>query len=372
MPRKGENIYRRKDGRWEARYAKGFEDSGRMRYGSCYGKTYAEAKAKAERAKAMQLAGISPSRDGSGGRRNLKSFCEEWLEMVKGNVKVSTYARYSAAVEKHIAPELGDCSPLAISNQMVDGFKHELLVRDGLAPKTVKDILVVLRAIFKYAAKQFPGEFPTIEFTYPKEFRKEIRVLTPEEQQRLTSYLTQDMDHYKFGVLLALLTGLRVGELCALRWGAISLYNRTLRVSATIQRLPSQSKSSKTELVIGNPKSEASARTIPLSDFAVRLCRQIGPSNPLDFVLSGTEHYVEPRVIQYHMKKYADACGLEGVHFHTLRHTFATRCVEVDFEIKSLSEILGHANTTITMNQYVHPSMELKRKNMEKLTAVGL
>lgn len=371
MPRKGENIYKRKDGRWEARYARGFDSSGRIRYGSCYGKTYAEAKEKAERARAMLLTGEFANKAASD-RRHLKCFCEEWLEAVKGSVKASTYARYSTAVENHIGPRLGGCFPLTISTRTVDGFRRELLNEDGLSAKTVKDILVVLRTILKYTAKQFPGGFPVVEFIYPKEFRQEMRVLTRDEQRRLTNYLVQDMGRCKFGVLLALLTGLRIGELCALRWGNLSLHNRTLRVTATVQRLPSQTGSGKTELVIGNPKSETSARTIPLSDFAVGLCRQVGPGRPFDFVLTGTEHCMEPRALQYRMKKYADACGLDGVHFHTLRHTFATRCVEAGFEIKSLSEILGHANTSITMNQYVHSSMDLKRKNMEKLAAVGL
>ncbi len=371
MPRKGENIYKRRDGRWEARYPKGTTPAGWTRYGSCYGTTYAEAKSKAERARAALLAGLPQNRAVSD-QRKLKFFCGEWLDTVKENVKASTYARYSAALENHIVPRLGDCSPLSVSTQTVDRFKRELLSERGLAPKTVKDILLILRAVLKYTARQLPGSLPAIDFTYPKEFRREMRVLTLEEQWRLTSYLTQDMDRSRFGVLLALLTGLRIGELCALRWGDISLHNGTLRVTATVQRLPSRDGDSKTELAIGDPKSEASARTIPLSNLAARLCWQIGPGRPVDYVLTGTEHCMEPRTLQYRMNKFAAACGLEGVHFHTLRHTFATRCVEAGFEIKSLSEILGHANTSITMDRYVHSSMELKRRNMEKLSAMGL
>ena len=371
MSRKGENIYKRRDGRWEARYPKGYDPSGRVRYGSCYGKTYTEAKSKAERARVVLLAGATPNRVTSD-TRPLKFFCDEWLENVREDIKPSTYARYSSVLAKYIIPQMGTCFPLAISSQTVSGFKHKLLSECRLAPKTVKDILVILRSILKYTAKQYPSGFPPIEITYPKEYRKEMRVLNQEEQQRLTNYLAQDMDPCKFGVLLALLTGLRIGELCALRWGNISLPNRALRVNATIQRLPSQDGVSKTKLVLGNPKSVASARTIPLSDFAVQLCKQIGPYRPLDYVLTGTEHCMEPRTLQYRIKKYADACGMEGIHFHTLRHTFATRCVEVGFEIKSLSEILGHANTAITLERYVHSSMDLKRKNIKKLTAVGL
>lgn len=371
MPRKGENTYKRKDGRWDARHAKGLTPSGKLRYSSCYGQTCAEAKRKADYAKALSLVCLSPIRDAPD-RRRFSSFCDDWLQSTRGNVKLSTFARYEAVLRNHIKPRLGDCSPLDITTQTVELFKHDLLTENGLAPKSVKDILVILRTVLKFTAKRFPGTLPSIDFIYPREFRKEMRVLSREEQRRFSDYLMEDMDRCKFGVLLALLTGLRIGELCALRWGSISLQSRILRVTATVQRLPDPSGSSKTELVIGDPKSETSARTIPLSDFAARLCLQVGPGHSTDFVLTGTEHCMEPRVLQYRIKKYTDACGLKDVHFHTLRHTFATRCVEAGFEVKSLSEILGHANTSITMDRYVHPSMELKRKNMEKLAAMGL
>lgn len=182
------------------------------------------------------------------------------------------------------------------------------------------------------------------------------------------------MDECKFGVLLALLTGIRIGEICALRWENISLKDNTIKISSTMQRLKDidLSRTSKTKIVIASPKSSTSTRTIPLSNYAAELCAKMKPSNSTAFILTGTCNYMEPRTLQYRMSKYTRICGLEGVHFHTLRHTFATRCVEVGFEIKSLSEILGHSNTTITLDRYVHSSMELKRDNMNKLSAVGL
>lgn len=133
-----------------------------------------------------------------------------------------------------------------------------------------------------------------------------------------------------------------------------------------------QCREAKTKIVIGSPKSDTSIRTIPISDYAAELCREMNPKSPAAFILTGTSDYMEPRTLQYRMERYTETCGLEGVHFHTLRHTFATRCVEVGFEIKSLSEILGHSNTTITLDRYVHSSMDLKRDNMNKLSAVGL
>ena len=200
-----------------------------------------------------------------------------------------------------------------------------------------------------------------------------MRVLSREEQTRFVSYLLEDMDPCKFGVLLTLFTGVRIGELCALRWGNLSVKEQTIRIDATLQRLRDTKAAGacRTRIVIGTPKSDTSVRTIPITDYTAALCAQMDPHSPSAYVLTGTEAYLEPRALQYRMEKYTRDCGLEGVHFHTLRHTFATRAVEVGFEIKSLSEILGHATTTITLERYVHSSLTLKRNNMKKLSAAG-
>lgn len=364
---KGENIFKRRDGRWEARYIKGRELSGKIRYGFCYGRTYKEAKEKVTQRKAAVLNG-SPAPE-TGSRHRLAFYCDRWLELRRPKVKEATYIKYSTALEKHIKPRLGGCFPLGITGGLTDAFARELL-EAGLSPKTVRDILAVLHGVLKYTAAQFPGIFPAVEIPYPKCGRKEMWVLSREEQQRLADYLLADLDPCRFGVLLAMHTGIRIGELCALRWSSISLKDRTLRISATLQRLRDTQEGG-TRIVTGSPKSETSLRVIPLTDSAAALCGRMQPRNPAAYVLTGTEAWMEPRALQYRLEKYVRACGLEGVHFHTLRHTFATRAVEAGFEIKSLSEVLGHASTTVTLERYVHSSMELKRDNMNKLAAVG-
>jgi integrase len=369
---KGENIFKRKDGRWEARYIKGYELSGKIKYGFCYGKTYKEAKEKVTKAKAALLSGKPIPASNS--RHRFSWFCDEWFESGRNRFKESTCVKYRTILDKHIKPRLGGCFPLGMNDALFEQFANELLFEEELAPKTVKDILVVVRSILDYTAKRFPGTFPTLNINYPKESKKEMRVLSREEQTRFSRFLLDDMDSCKFGVLLALLTGIRIGELCALRWENISLKDNTIKICSTMQRLKDMNpdQESKTKIVIGSPKSDTSTRTIPISETAAELCRKMNPQSPAAFVLTGTSHYMEPRTLQYRMERYTEICGLDGVHFHTLRHTFATRCVEVGFEIKSLSEILGHANTTITLDRYVHSSMELKRDNMNKLAAVGL
>ena len=371
MSKKGENIFKRKDGRWEARYIKGYELSGKIKYGFCYGKSYKEAKEKVLGIKAALLNNVPPPAGNT--RHRLSFFAEEWLTLQKGKVKESTYVKYDATVNKHIIPRLGGCFPLAINTQLVEAFKQELL-EEGLSPGTVRNILRVLRSVLDHTSGQFPGTFQKPEIQYPKEPRKETRVLSVEEQRRLAEHLQVDMDECKFGILLALLTGLRIGELCALRWDDVSIRHGTIRIEETMQRLKDTKGEgeTKTRVIVGTPKSDMSVRTIPMSESAVELCRKIHPQSPSAFLLTGTERFMEPRTLQYRFKKYTGECGLEGVHFHTLRHTFATRCVEVNFELKSLSEILGHSDTSITLNRYVHSSLDLKRDNMNKLAAVGL
>lgn len=367
MSRKGENIYRRKDGRWEARYIKGRTSRGNIRYGYCYGKTYSEARDKLWKEKTDFL-NHRPAAD-KVKKQRFAVYCEEWLRIKKNQVKEATYVKYELILKKHILPEMGGYYPDGLTEMHIGRFTGRLLREAGLCPKTVRDILAVLHSVLIYTKKQTTFFFP-VEVNYPKVFQREMRVLSCGEQKRLTEYLLGNMDECRFGVLLALGTGLRLGELCALKWGDISLSERTVSVSHTMQRLKNTDDpgTGKTRIVISRPKSDRSMRVIPLNDDTVNLCRQWKVSNSAAYVLTGEEeYYLEPRTMQYRMEQYTKECGLEDVHFHTLRHSFATRCVEAGFDIKSLSEILGHSSPRITLERYVHSSMELKRENMEKL-----
>ena len=145
-------------------------------------------------------------------------------------------------------------------------------------------------------------------------------------------------------------------------------------MSASLQRIPDtrQESGGRTMLHVGSTKSSSSQRVIPVSERVMLLIRRAKQNAGECYILTGTLHCMEPRLLQYHFKVYTEACGLKNVHFHTLRHTFATRCVEVGFEVKSLSEILGHSSTKVTLDRYVHSSMDLKRRNMRRLSNVGL
>ena len=373
MSRKGENIYKRKDNRWEGRYLKGYGEDGAPKYGYIYGATYGEAKERLQKARSSLLLGI----DATGRtKRKMCDLINEWLQINRHKITESTYVKYLGVVKKHIFPFFGGMRPEAICTSVVSEFATMLTDEMGLAPKTVRDILTILRSILKYAKKQIGATMPEVEIIFPRSSRCEMRVLTRAEQQRLISTLTADMDEYKFGILLALITGLRIGELCALRWENVDFEGGFIRVKYTMQRLKntefSTFNNNSTKIIITDPKSEGSARRIPLTENALKLCRRFYRENDKAFVLTGDEnHYCEPRKLQYHFYRIVEKIGLSDLHFHSLRHTFATRCVEVGFEIKSLSEILGHSNPKITLERYVHSSMELKRDNMNRLSIVG-
>ena len=209
MSRKGENIYRRKDGRWEARYIKGHRLDGRIHYGYCYGKTYHEARDKMNQAR-FALMNNQPQ-SVRGRRKHLSDYCDEWLCLKRSSVKPATFVKYTTILEKYIKPDLGEYFSEAVSEILVEQFSYHLLHEKNLSQKTVRDILSVLNSILDYTVKQNPLA-RSVEIVYPRAEQKEMRVLTVEEQKRFTEYLLKDMDVCRFGVLLALMTGLRIGD----------------------------------------------------------------------------------------------------------------------------------------------------------------
>lgn len=371
MPRKGENIYKRKDGRWEGRYIRSYNIDGKTAYGYIYGKTYREVKQKLNISKALPQ---NTSRN-TGKIITYGELLDEWLYSTRLNVKESTYARYLHLIQAHIKPKLGKNLLSQITGKSIEYFVEFQLSngrldgKGGLSAKTVSDTLTIIKNTLEYANINNYTTYCNLKKLTIKKKDKEMRVLTNAEQDVLIKTLFNDMDLCKFGVLLSLYTGIRIGELCALKWEDFNLSDSTLNVRKTMQRIQETNAitEAKTKVIITEPKSEYSARVIPLPSFISDIARELYTS-PQAFILTGSEsNFVEPRTMQNRFKKYVEESGIEKANFHSLRHTFATRCVEVGFEIKSLSEILGHSSVNITLNRYVHSSFELKRSNMNKL-----
>lgn len=354
MPKRGANIYKRKDGRWEARYPRAIGPDGRKIYASVYASNYREAKNK--QIQSMQQVHLS-------GRGNLSMTLEElmwcWLDSNANAIRRSTYLKYESLIRNHLTAGIGAVQAQFVTGQMIDRLADEKLHgTPPLSPKTVNDLLVILGSAFSYAQQEFGLPRPTIH--YVKEPKRQMRVLSREEQKTLEAFLLQEPDPYKMGVLLALYTGLRVGELCAQEWEDVR--DGDILVSKTLHRIR---RGNGTVVEISAPKTESSHRRIPLPGFLARMLEQYRSSGSLLKTSAGKS--VEPRLMQVKFSGYITACGLEKANFHALRHTFATRCVEAGFDPKTLSEILGHSDVKTTLNRYVHSSYELKQRSMEKL-----
>ena len=369
---KGENIYRRKDGRWEGRYKKGYDTHSNIQYGYCYGHSYKEVKEKLDFARANIMFNPPPL-NGSPYEKEFTTYCVQWLHINKTRLKNSTYDKYESMLANHIKPSIGHLHITELTSDVVTAFTNEMLYEKRLAVKTVRDILGFVHITINYAQADIGNSLPPVIISYPKTERRELRVLSMEEQRCLTEYLLQDLDIYKFAVLLSLFTGLRIGEICALQWRDVSIESKTVTVNHTVLRIrnPDFCSPHKTILQMESPKTLFSYRTIPITDSLAELFKRFLIQEPEAFVMTGKTYFMDPRKLQRKLKTYTDELHLHNIHFHTMRHTFATRCIELGCDTKTLSEILGHSSISITMNRYVHPSLEHKRKNITKLEQAG-
>lgn len=375
MPRKGENIFKRKDGRWEGRYIKAHTPQGKALYGYVYARTYKDIKQKLCVAIACQ-SGPASQPVLLTVTAKFREYANEWLAYILPQIKESSGKKYANLIASYVVPEIGSISICDVTKEFLVERCNDLLSNGGrehtgLSPKTVSDVLSVIRWILAFARSKGIQTQCTGRELAIKQSPKEMQILSLSDQERLYRYLVEHPSPRNLGILLSLFTGLRIGEVCALRWGDISLRERTLHVHQTMQRIQVDGEK-KTAIVVTTPKSPCSNRLIPIPASVMVVIEQSFPTRQ-GYVLTGSNvKSVEPRTMQNYFKRILKVNDIEPVNFHALRHTFATRCVEVGFDVKSLSEILGHANVNITMNRYVHPTMKLKEANMQRLSELFL
>lgn len=289
--------------------------------------------------------------------------CLNWLEYKRCSNKASTISTYMKSVEKNIIPFLGyiDCDNLEEKNIIC--FINSLNKTD-YSEKYKQDIIVILKSIIKYGnmAKIFNLNLSLIPC--PRASNKKVEVLSHQEVKNIIDYMENHESYKNIGIYIGLYTGMRVGEICALKWEDIDMLQQKIYVNKTMQRIYVERK--KTEVVILKPKSENSIREMPISTILNNIL--VKNYKKQGYVLTGSSKYVEPRCLQKYFQKLTSELGCSKNNFHILRHTFATQCIECGVDIKSLSEILGHASVSMTLNKYVHSSFDTKTRQLKKLS----
>lgn len=297
-------------------------------------------------------------------KEKFESIAEEWLQYKKNMIKESTYCNYEFIIQKYLYPKFKNCNIKTIKNY--NDFIQEL--SEKLSPKTVKDIASVLKAILKYYEEEYDENLKIKKISVPKNQKNKLKILTTRERQKLERCCMEENSLKSLGIIVCLNTGLRVGEICALKWENVNLDEKCIYVKKTLQRVYLKNEK-KSKIVIDKPKTQNSIRAIPMNKKVYEILKKVKQKHQnSDFVLSGSsESFIEPRNYQYYFKILLKKCKIKQYKFHILRHTFATKCIEVGMDIKSLSEILGHSDINVTLNVYVHSSDKIKKKYLEKL-----
>ena len=356
MPRRGENIYKRKDGRWEGRYRAANQLSGKTKYRSVYGKSYQEVKRK------LLICKTQSDHEASSGKLTVTELFSEWLSAVRNSVKESTFANYTMKINHHILPVFGTITYELLTSAAV----HDFITRkidSGLSAKYVSDIIIILKSMAKYMKRVHGYRNPVEYVNLPKQKRHEKSLYSAAQQRNLTAFLMRNMNLTSLGILLSLYTGLRIGEICGLKWKDIDYSQKILNVNRTAQRIQTATGS---KLSVTAPKTASARRSIPIPSCIIKLLRRFSSAGEL-YVLSGTEQPVEPRTMQNRYHAMLKKAGLPSINYHSLRHMFATNSLQAGFDIKTLSEILGHASVETTLRAYVHSSMERKAVCMNLL-----
>lgn len=290
-----------------------------------------------------------------------------WKEDKKQYVKRSTFAAYTLLIENHILPSFGEMA--LVEEQDVQTFVFRKL-NEGLSHKTIKDILIVLKMILRFGAKNQMTEYRQIDIKFPTERDKHsIDILNRSHQKQIMEYIRLHFTFKNLGIYICLSAGMRIGEICALTWDDLDVENGIIHVRKTIQRIYVIEEHRKyTEVILDTPKTKNSIREIPMTKNLLKMIRPIKKIvNGNFYVLTNEPKPTEPRTYRNYYKQFMQSLGLPLMKFHGLRHSFATRCIESKCDYKTVSVLLGHSNISTTLNLYVHPNLEQKKRCMEQM-----
>ena len=366
MPRRGENVYKRKDGRWEGRTLK---QNGKYQY--FYSQSYKGVKEKMKNYKEVH---DFQKKKSSAESKDPVFLLEAWLVEVSQRVKPSTYESYYRSINNYVIPFFKEEKNPRINEDSVLRFVKIMWDNQRLADSSKKKHLTIFKIALKEILKEEPESYSTIELIrYPKPQDKEVSVFSMRDQKQIEQATRNYKDDRALGILLCFYTGLRLGELCALQQRDIDMETGTLTVSRTVSRIRHFEESkTKTSLSVGAPKSRKSFRKIPLPQFLLDLIREssLYNSNPDFYLFSGSTEPFDPRSFQKLYKRILKDAQVKDRKFHAIRHTFATRALELGVDIKTISELLGHSTVSITLNVYAHSLMEQKKAAIEKFNTM--
>lgn len=301
-----------------------------------------------------------------------KNWLEEWLNnFIKISNKQRTFERYKNIIYLHILPHLGDyniedLSPIIlqkfISNLSQNGNKR---TNKGLSSNYINGIVSIIQSSLKKAhILGLVTDYNADKIKRPKLVEKQIVCFTLCEQKKIEKHIANSHRQKLKGVILCLYTGLRIGELLALTWNDIDFAKNTLSVTKSCHDGYINSKHC---VIIDTPKTQNSTRQIPLSKPLINLLKQLRKNTQSKYIISHNNKPILVRSYQRTFELLLKKLNIQHKGFHALRHTFATRALECGMDVKSLSEILGHKNTTITLNRYAHSLWEHKANMMDKL-----
>jgi len=300
-------------------------------------------------------------------QKRISEIIDLWKVDKKQYVKKSSYSAYMLLIENHLLPAFGN--KYSIEESDVQTFVFQKLA-EGLSQKTIKDILIVLKMILKFGTKHKLIEYTPFDVQYPTEREKHnIEVLSKINQKKIMNFVQENFTFRNLGVYICLSTGIRIGEVCALTWNDIDTENEIIYVRKTIQRIYIIENGSRhTELLLDTPKTKNSIRDIPMTKELLKILKPLKKIlNNNFFVLTNDAKPTEPRTYRNYYKKMMQSLNIPELKFHGLRHSFATRCIESNCDYKTVSVILGHSNISTTLNLYVHPNLEQKKKCVEQM-----
>lgn len=311
-------------------------------------------------------------------RQTVYGLVNEWLNSIEGRITRSTYVKYEQLARNYILPFFESVSCEELDNNCLDSF-YQFINRNENTEKKVLSagnrrtiFMIVNNALDQAYMEQYLNRRYHIKPGISRPQRV-VRVFSVEHQRKIEAYVLNHKDSFSLGIMIALFTGLRIGEICALQWRDIYFETGALYVNKTVQRLKSENTgSAKTKLLISPPKSAASNRLIPLPSFLIDYMGHFRQESEDSYVLANGKCYpMEPRTLQYHYRRILKEINVPYLNFHCLRHTFATRCVTLGWDMKTLSEVLGHFDIKITMEYYFHSTFEYKQLQMNKLSLLS-